>query len=188
MKKLLISVIVFMCLIGTALGAGDTFVVTSDDIIYNSSGPVMRVITCTYTANSADATLPTLTIYQATATYPRGYWTDGTTTQGTPLRMPIIGWSLYQIEIDGNTGGTEITENCDIQITKNGYDLLAGKGADMMDNSAERMVPAYATDLTSYWPIMAPITDTIIINPDASTENAVNSAAGTVKLILVPGL
>lgn len=141
----------------------------------------MRVLTCTYTANSGDATLPTLTIYGETSSYPRGYWTDGTTT--TALRSPLIGWYLYQVEIDGNTGGTEISENCDLTIKKNGFDILAGNGANQMDNTAERMV--FASDGVSS--ILAPITDTIVVNPDTSTENAVNSAAGTVKLIFVPG-
>lgn len=181
MKKLFLIGLILLIASG-AFAAGDTFVVTTDDIIYNSSGPVMRVVTCTFLANSADGTIADLTIYGAeadSATYPRGYWADGTST--TALRAPLTGWYLYQVEIDANHAGTEPTEDSELYILKNGFDLLSGNGVNQVDNSAERMV--FASDGVSS--ILAPITDTIVVRV---TQQAVvtNSATGTVKLILVP--
>lgn len=181
MKKLILALL-FVLISVQAFAAGDTFVVTTDDIIYNSRGPVMRVLTCTFLANSADGTIADLTIYGAeanSATYPRGYWTDGTST--TALRAPLTGWYLYQVEIDANHAGTEPTEDSELYILKNGFDILSGNGVNQVDNSAERMV--FASDGVSS--ILAPITDTIVVR--VTQQAAVtNSATGTVKLILVP--
>lgn len=182
MKRLLLTLFLILAFAVPVFGAGDTFVVTTDNIIYDSNGPKMRVLTCTFLANSADGTIADLTIYGAeanSATYPRGYWSDGTST--TALRAPLTGWFLYQVEIDANHAGTEPTENSELYILKNGYDILAGNGVDQVDNSAERMV--FASDGATS--IKAPITDTIVVRV-TQQAGVTNSATGTVKLILVP--
>lgn len=177
MKKFFLTAIAFLLMTATVFAADATTILTSDVWIKNKiTGEwVQRVITTTWTCATAAATFNSMTFTITNGAETTAY-SDGTTS-GTIAT--IEGWYLYQVEIDFNTGATEPTEDSDITIKKNSFDLLAGNGTNQVDNSAERMV--FASDGVSS--ILAPITDTIVI---AISGNSVNNAAGTVKLVLVP--
>ena len=174
MKKIGLATIVLFLIASSCFAAG-SFVLTTDTIIRNwGTGQVtQRVLTLTFTGDASDGIIPSLTLSSTG-------WTDGTNT-GTfdSNSEALLGWFLYQVEIDGNLGGTEPTENSELYIYKNSFDLLGGNGVDQVDNSAERIV--FCTDGSVS--IKAPITDTIVITV-TQQSTATNSATGTIKLVM----
>jgi hypothetical protein len=162
MRKLfLIVALIFALMIpGMCLGAGSSHTVSSDKVYRNAeTGDVLRVITCIFTADSANGSIPDLSI----------------TSQTANINYPVIGWYLYKVRIDCNHAGTEPTENSEIYAYEGGFDLLKNAGVDQVDNSDEREVLCY--------PATQPIimgTLTVTVTQQAT---ATNSATGTYYLV-----
>ena len=171
MKKLLLTVIVFLLLISPCFAVG-TFKVTGDEIIRGYAGVTHRVLTLAFVADAAAGTIPNLTLN------PSG-WTDGvfSGTFGTKL----TGWVAYKLEIDCNHAGTEPTEDSEIYIYQHSIDLLDGNGVNAIDNTAERQIYFQSDGL----PMPQPIIDSLTVT--VTQQAAVtNSATGTIYLILKP--
>ena len=167
MKKLLVVFLAVLFFTGTCFAAGSSISVSGDDLIYSKAlnRPEIRLITVIFTADNGDGTIPNLTLNAATTGIIHG---------------DIAGWYGYKIIIDCNHGGTEPTENSEIYIYENGFDLLAGGGVDQVDNSAEREVFFNNGTYNIKQPISTTLTVTI-------TQQAVvtNSATGTIYIYFV---
>jgi len=171
-KKVFLAIMMLLFLAGPCFAAGSSFTVTSDVLVRNYGAGKLnfRVLTLAFTADDTDGSIPNLTLN------PSG-WTDGTNT-GT-FGVMLTGFYAYKIEIDCNHAGTEPTENSEIYIYQNGFDLLAAGGVDQIDNSVERQVFFSNGTSPQKQPIVGALTVTV-------TQQAVvtNSATGTIYLIL----
>jgi len=169
MKKIkgLIIIAVMLFLTGQAWGAAGTITLAGDDLIYSRAlnRPAVRVLTVTFLAGSADGVIPSLTLNSSTTGIKHG---------------DLAGWYGYKIIIDCNHAGTEPTENSEIYIYENGFDLLAAGGVDQVDNTAERQV--YFNNGTD--PVKQPIANTLTVTITQQAA-ATNSATGTVYLYFV---
>lgn len=167
MKKLLFIFLAVLFFTGTCFAAGSAISVSGDSLIYSRAlnRPEIRLITVIFTADNGSGVIPNLTLNAATTGIIHG---------------DIAGWYGYKIIIDCNHGGTEPTENSEIYIYENGFDLLAGGGVDQVDNSAEREVFFNNGTYNIKQPISTTLTVTI-------TQQAVvtNSATGTIYIYFV---
>ena len=169
MKKLLgvILIIAMLFLSVPAFAAVGTISVSGDKLIYSKAlnRPEIRLITVTFTASATDGTIPNLTLNSDTTGIKHG---------------SIAGWYGYKIIIDCNHAGTEPTENSEIYIYENGFDLLAAGGVDQVDNTAERQVFFNNGTYNIKQPISTTLTVTI-----TQQAAATNSATGTIYIYFV---
>ncbi len=172
-KLLIILTLILIFSVSNAFGAGSQFLVTGDSVIYSHAlnRPIARLITAAFTADNGTGAIPNLTI-TGTA------WSDGTNT-GT-LRHSINGWLGYKVIIDANHGGTEPSEDSELYIYENSFDLLAGGGVDQVDNTIERQVFFNNGTYNVKQPLTAAVTITV-----TQQAVAVNSATGTIYIYLV---
>lgn len=162
MKKSILSIVLILLMFSfNAFGAGSSFAVSSDSLING-----VRTVTASFVADDATGAIPSLTINKNTAGI----------TQG-----PFDGYTFWMVSIDCNHAGTEPTEDSDIVILHNGVDLLDSGGADMIDNTSERVVTA-SVNSGGFIPIPI-ISDMIVTITQAAA--ATNSATGTIKFIFV---
>jgi hypothetical protein len=164
MKRFILAVIFTLWLIGTCFAANKTTVVSSDNVYRNT-----RIIKIVATADDGDATFATLTLNGSTTGISKG---------------DTEGWSLFLLYIDGNHAGTEILEDCDITILLSigtlSVDTLGGNGANILDNTADR-VAYFESDSM---PVTTPITGDLIVTPDSAAENNVNSAVVNIYIVM----
>ena len=150
-----------------AYGAGSSMTISGDSLIYSKAlnRPVTRLVTVIFTADNGTGAIPDLTLNAATTGINHG---------------DLAGWSGYKIITDGNHGGTEPSEDSEVYIYENGFDLLAGGGVDNLDNTAERQVFFNNGTYNIKQPISADLTLTV-------TQQAavVNSATGTIYIYFV---
>uniref|UniRef100_A0A6H1ZP32 Uncharacterized protein n=1 Tax=viral metagenome TaxID=1070528 RepID=A0A6H1ZP32_9ZZZZ len=173
MKKLLLTVLSFLLLISPCFGAGGYFKVTGDDLVRNRYSDIgsHRVLKMLAIADNSTASHASLTIN------PTG-WIDSEGNSGSFV-YPTLGWRAYILYTDGNHAASEPTENTDITIKQYGVDLLDGNGTNSIDNTAERAVYFQVDGL----PMPCPITDSLFLE---ISNNAVNSASTTFRLLLLP--
>jgi hypothetical protein len=176
MKKLFLILVLLVLFPATVFPAVGSWSKTSDQIFYpygSGQASTMRVLIFTFTASSTDGTIPNLVLSGST-------WTDGTNS-GTLMNGPLTGWYGFLVEIDGNHAGTEPTENSEIYIKQNTFDLLNGNGVDQVDNTAERAVYFYIGSAAGKRPIYGDLTITV-----TQQATATNSATATIYIILEP--
>lgn len=167
MKRLLLTALLVLAFASQVLAAG-TFTVTSDELIRSRAlnRPIMRIITTTFVGDVADGSVPDLTLSASTTGL----------VHGAPA-----GWFGYSVMIDCNHAGTEPSENSELYILDAvGGDMLGGQGVDQVDNSAERHV--YFHNGTA--PVKQPMVGTWTVRVTQQAV-AVNSATGTIKIVLV---
>lgn len=150
----------------SAFAAGSSFTVSADKIISSEvqNRKLFRVITTAFVADSVTGAIPDLTLNAAT----------------TGIRSTLSGWYGYKIIIDGNHAGTEPTENSEVYIYENGFDLLAAGGVDQVDNTAERQVFFNNGTYNIKQPITGDLTVTVTQQAAATA-----SATGTIYIYLV---
>jgi hypothetical protein len=156
MKRFLTALIIlaFLMLHGMAFAAGT---VTQKVDKYPNAN--LQVLTFSWTADAAAATIP------STAT------SDANT-------QAIIGWYVWAIETD--PGSTAPTPNYDIVINDaNGFDIAGGQLANRSATATERVIPKLDATASLYGASLINSALTLVI-----TNNLVNSATGTVKLIM----
>lgn len=163
MKKILFIIFIILILPSLAFGAG-TLVVTSDSgdtIKHPFTKQVVREILLTFTAASDNGTIPTLTL--------------GNKTSGINQYYPLTGQILYSAET--NPGSTAPTDDYDITITdSDGLDLAGGYLLNRDASTTEKVnIGDSAAHGFSF--ITGDLTVTI-------SNNSVNSATGTIRLIL----
>ncbi len=168
MKRFMVGILMLAMLCASlAFGAGSSMTVSGDDLTWSTANnrQEIRMITVIFTADDTDGTIPDLTLNASTASITHG---------------AIAGWYGYKVIIDGNHGGTEPTENSELYIYENAFDLLAAGGENNVDNTAERQV--FFNNATM--PVRQPIsTDlTVTVTQEAA---ATNDATGTIYIYFV---
>ena len=150
----------------SAFASGSSISVSGDSVISSKvqNRELFRVITVIFTADSVTGAIPSLTLNAST----------------TGVRNTPTGWYGYKIIIDGNHAGTEPTENSEIYIYENGFDLLSGGGVDQVDNTAERQVFFNNGTYNIKQPITGDLTVTVTQQAAATA-----SATGTIYIYLV---
>ena len=163
MKKLILTIL-FLILPVFCFAAGSSHTVTSDKIYRNKeTGSKLRVITCSFTADDTNASVPDLTLNAST----------------TNINSPIIGWWAYKIRADGDHAGTEPTDDTvDMTINEGGKDLLNGNGTNIFDQDDETEKLFEVDGLE----VMQPCTGTWTIS---IANNAVNEATVTYEIIFI---
>lgn len=95
MKKLItvLSLILFLLLPVYSFAAGSSLTVTDDTgpVKNKQTGNVIRTITITFVADDTDGSIPDLTLNEVTS--------------GIKSYYPLIGWSIFQVIIDGDHAG-----------------------------------------------------------------------------------
>jgi len=153
MKKLLLSLLLVLALTMPAWAAG-TVTITSSNITIH--GNIWRkIITLSWIADAADATVPSTTI--------------------TATTYGIGGWYLYSAET--NPGSVAPTDNYDIVLNNaDGLDIAGGLLANR-DATATEIV-SIGTSAHGYPLVRGDLTFVL-------SNNAVKSATGTLILIFV---
>ena len=121
MKKLAYAIVSVLLVVGLALAAGETIVVTKDKVYSNPGSPNQksyRVIEMTLTAGPADASMHSLVLNRATTGIKSG---------------SLAGWMPWFMYIKANDT-TPPTDASDLTALSNfGADMLAGGGTDKVD-------------------------------------------------------
>jgi len=73
------------------------------------------------------------------------------------------------------------TENSEIYIYQNSFDMLGGNGVDQIDNTAEREVLFYFAGQA----VTRPIFESMVVTVSQQAA-ATNSATGTIRIFLMP--
>jgi len=157
MKRL--TMIIFAALFALTVGTPAHAVGTVTQKLDKYPNANLQVVTFTWTADAAAATIP------STAT------TDAITAA-------IIGWYVWAIETD--PGSTAPTAAYDIVLNDaNGFDIAGGQLANRSATATEKVIPKLDATTSLYGAHLVNSALTLVI-----TNNLVNSATGTVKLIL----
>ena len=168
MKRLKFLVLLLVVLLPPARCLADGTVTQDGAIVtYESGGSVTRVLTMACTADAALATIPDTAI-------------------SAPNAGLLKGWHLYKVDLIGNTGGTEVTDDCDVYLYQSAggvtkaIDLLGGNGVNKLDKDVNySILPAInGTQATQ------PFVGTWTLGVD---NIGVNSAVFYVVLYFKPG-
>lgn len=125
-----------------------------------TSNPIMKTIKFVCTGDAANGSIPNTAI--SAANY-----------------SEIDGYYLYMVSAYPTAGGTA-PDAADVTILHGAYDVLGGKGANLIHATATQDVIPYSTFMSSYryWPV----TGILIL---AVANQATNSANYTVELTFV---
>ena len=157
MKRLFTAILLLAALIfisNLALAAGSV-----TQAIKNYPNGNMKTVTFSWTGDASDGSVPS-------------------TATNTAITTEIAGWYVYAIVTD--PGAVPPTTLYDIVINDaNGFDIAGGQLANRSATVTERVIPKLDATASLYGGVLVDSTLTLVI-----TGQSVNSATGTVKLML----